>query len=229
MMHVFHRSFLLRLATVFALAFAFSTPGTFAPGAAEARSPYKKASKKQLRKYNAGYRVTRGTWQPLRNRKPSSKAQRKYFIQFRARNAKSYGHTSVITGKLRNGKIPKRKGRLIKGTYKIAGLAPKSDSPAVYMLGHLLPLPASTGWTDGDDEDAYLLDSFRIDLTYAEYKQVNKLIERRKRASKFWNATVYACVHFTADIAKDIGLNTPRGFFIARHWVKSLKAVNRGV
>ena len=206
-----------------ALAVAFAAPGALvAPDAAQAASQHSK------RKYNSGYRVTPGTWQPMRNRKRSSKRARKYFIEFRARAAKSYGHTSVITGKLRNGKIPKRNGRLIKGTYRIAGLAPKSDSPTVYMLGHLVPLPASTGWTDGDDEDAYQTASFMIPLTYAEYKQVNKLIERRKRNSKFWNAAVYACVHFTADIAKDIGLRVPRGFKLPKSWVNGLKAVNRG-
>ena len=224
-----HRSLLGRFATVLALAFALAVPA-LGPAATSAHaSPYKQGSKKELRKYNAGYRVTPGVWQPLRNRKRSSKAAKQYFIEFRARGALSYGHTSVITGKLRNGKIPKRNGRLIKGTYNIAGLAPKSDNPTLYMIGHVIPLPASTGWTDGDDEDAYQTAGFRIDLTHAEYKQINKLIERRKRASKFWNAAIYACVHFTADIAKDIGLKVPRGFRLPKSWVNTLAAVNRGV
>ena len=229
MLNAVHATLATRLLAVVALAFALAVPAAGdAFAQSSKRSPYKKASAKQLRKFNAGYRVTPGTWQPLRNRKPSSRKARKYFIEFRARGAKSYGHTSVITGKLRRGKIPKRNGRLIKGTYKIAGLAPRSDSPTVYMIGHLIPLPATTGWTDGDDEDAYQTASYRIDLTYKEYKQINRLIEKRKRASKFWNAAVYACVHFTADIAKDIGLRVPRGFYLPKSWVNKLKLVNRG-
>ena len=178
-------------------------------------------------KYNSGYRVTPGTWQPLRKR---ARGRKTHFVEFRARNAQSYGHTSVVFGKLRRGRVPKnRKGVLLKGWYEIAGLAPASNSGAVYMIGHLVPLPATTGWTDGDDEDEYMTANFTIKLTRKEYLQVRRLIKKRQRASKFWNATVYACVHFTADVAKDIGLKVPRGFYLPKSWVTKLKRINRGV
>ena len=181
------------------------------------------------RKYNSGYRVLPGTWQPLRNRK-RSRASKDYFVEFRARSAQSYGHTSVVTGRLRNGRVPRnRKGVLIKGCCEIAGLAPRSNSGTVYMIGHVIPLPATTGATDGDDEDEYTTAKYLIKLNRQEYLQVRKLIRKRQRASKFWNATVYACVHFTADVAKDIGLRVPRGFYLPKSWVNSLARVNRGV
>ena len=180
------------------------------------------------RKYNSGYRVTPGTWQPLRNRK-KTRARKTHFVEFRARGAQTYGHTSVVFGKLRRGKVPKnRKGVLLKGWYEIAGLAPASNSGTVYMIGHLIPLPATTGWTDGDDEDEYMTANYTIKLTRKEYLQVRRLIKKRQRASKFWNATVYACVHFTADVAKDIGLKVPRGFYLPKSWVNKLKRINRG-
>lgn len=179
------------------------------------------------RKYNSGYRVTHGTWQPLRKR---ARGRKTHFVEFRARSAQTYGHTSVVFGKLRRGRVPKdRKGVLLKGWYEIAGLAPASNSGTVYMLGHLVPLKATTGWTDGDDEDEYTTAKFLIKLTRKEYLQVRRLIKKRQRASKFWNATVYACVHFTADVAKDIGLKVPRGFNLPKSWVNKLKRINRGV
>ena len=37
---------------------------------------------------------------------------------------------------------------------------------------------------------------------------------------------VYACVHYTADIAKDIGLKTPFGLNLPESWVKALARKN---
>ena len=185
----------------------------------------RKAPKATAATYNSGYRVTRGTWQPLKGKR--RRGRKTHFVEFRARSAHTYGHSSVVFGRLRNGRVPKnRKGVLLKGWYEIAGLAPASNSGTVYMLGHLVPLKATTGWTDGDDEDEYMTANYRIDLTRAEYNQIRKLIKRRQKASKFWNATVYACVHFTADVAKDIGLKVPRGFYLPKKWVNTMKAIN---
>lgn len=170
--------------------------------------------------------VRRGEWQPLAGKRRRGK--RTHYIEFRARHALSYGHTSVVLGKLDSkGRVPRsRSGVLRKGTYMIAGLHPKSDSPAVYSLGHVVPVPAATGWSDGDDEDAYQLAKYRIDLTRSEYNQIRKLVRRRQKASKFWHAVGYACVHFTNDIAKDIGLKTPFGLYLPERWVKALARTN---
>jgi hypothetical protein len=69
-----------------------------------------------------------------------------YFIEFRSRYAYTYGHSFVIFGRM------DKAGRMINPD--VAGLAPKSNDPNVYMLGHAVPVPASTGWTDGDLEIA---------------------------------------------------------------------------
>ena len=172
--------------------------------------------------------VKRGEWQPLAG--PRRRGKRRYYIEFRARQALSYGHTSVVLGKLDSrGRVPRNKrGVLRKGTYMIAGLHPRSNSPAVYSLGHVVPVPAATGWSDGDDEDAYQLAKYRIDLTRSEYLQIRKLVKRRQSVSKFWHAAAYACVHFTSDIAKDIGLKAPVGFYLPERWLKALARKNDG-
>ena len=97
-----------------------------------------------------------------------------YFIDFRARNALSYGHTFVVFGRLdQNGRVPTdSKGVLIPGMTEVAGLHPASTSNVPYTIGHFLPVPSETGPSDGDTEIAYMTAHYRIDLTEEEYRDV---------------------------------------------------------
>ena len=98
----------------------------------------------------------------------------RYFIEFRSRYALTYGHTYVVFGRLNQA------GQMVKP--EVAGLAPKSDDPNVYVLGHVLAVPASTGWTDGDLEEEYRSASWRVMLTEAEYRRRRR--EYQKAAGK---------------------------------------------
>jgi hypothetical protein len=71
-----------------------------------------------------------------------SSQNRQYFIEFRSRYALSYGHTYVIFGRA------DKNGNMINP--EVAGLHPASDSEVPYVLGHFVPVPAETGWSDGD-------------------------------------------------------------------------------
>jgi hypothetical protein len=61
---------------------------------------------------------------------------------------------------------------------QVAGLAPKYDDPNIYMLGHLAPVPASTGWTDGDLEIQYRSASWTVPLSEPEYRKVVAYIRK---------------------------------------------------
>src|SRR4051812_44591770 len=57
-------------------------------------------------------------------------AYKPYYIEFRARNAESYGHTFSIYGRVNaNGKV---------GAFTVAGLHPFSESPLPWMIGHVM-------------------------------------------------------------------------------------------
>ena len=89
---------------------------------------------------------------------------RTYFIEFRSRYALSYGHTYVVFG--RAGK----NGTMINP--EVAGLHPASDSEVPYVVGHFVPVPAETGWSDGDLEEKYRSASWRVMLSEPEYREV---------------------------------------------------------
>ena len=151
---------------------------------------------------------------------------RPYFIEFRSRNAANYGHAFVLFG--RNG---------TKGT--IVGLHPAGDRPdcvncsvVPWTIGHLVPVPAEVGPSDGDDEpETYLTARYRVRLTPAEYKKVVAYIRRKQGETKTWNAITNNCVQFIGDIAEYMGLKAPSsvGIFATRIYVNELAELNGGV
>src|SRR6516164_5612155 len=69
-----------------------------------------------------------------------------YYFEFRSRQSWDYGHTFVVFGRV--GEPPSKKN--------VAGLSPKGDDPSMWVMGHYVPVPSDTGWTDGDLEDRYI-------------------------------------------------------------------------
>jgi hypothetical protein len=146
-----------------------------------------------------------------------------YFIEFRARNAAQYGHTFVLYGRVGT-----------KGT--IAGFHPAGDKPDCencsalpWMIGHILPVPAETGASDGDNEpELYLTARYRIMLTAAEYKTVDAYIKYKQANKKMWHALFANCNQFAADIAEFIGLKTPGTWNPSRVFVELLTERNGG-
>ena len=150
---------------------------------------------------------------------------RPYFIEFRSRNAATYGHAFVLYGK--NG---------TKGT--IAGLHPAGDAPDCpncslfnWTVGHLMPVPAETGKSDGDDEpELYLTARYRVRLTAAEYRKVVAYIKKQQAETKTWNALINNCVEFIGGIAQYMGLEKPSpiGIFATRVYIEELARLNGG-
>lgn len=143
-----------------------------------------------------------------------------YFIEFRSRYAYTYGHSFVIFGRM------SESGQMINP--EVAGLAPKSNDPNIYMLGHLAPVPASTGWTDCDLEIEYRSASWTVPLSEPEYRKVVAYIRKLQASSPLWHASLYNCNAFVADIAKFMGYNPPGIWLMPRDFITKLRQMNGG-
>ena len=173
----------------------------------------------------SSYRLAAKTSEKNRLEKP-------YFIEFRARNALSYGHAFVVFGvRDKNGNVPlkdynAKNGVLDPRYVEIAGLHPNSDRVSQFVVGHVVPVKASSGPSDGDFEEVYVLEKYRINLTEAEFKKVVQVIKHHKRMGVFWSGPLYACVHFVAAVARDLGLKNPPGLHLPPNYVSGLKRIN---
>ena len=92
---------------------------------------------------------------PPIQRAPAARTAPRYFIDFRARSALSYGHTFVVFGRVGERLTPRN----------VAGLHPKGDSSITYIFGHLLPVDSETGASDGDLDEQYTTARYRVWLT----------------------------------------------------------------
>lgn len=156
-----------------------------------------------------------------RNRTGAVQAQQSgYFIEFRSRYALSYGHSYVVFGRLN------KAGKMVNP--EVAGLAPKSDDPSVYMLGHVTPVPASTGWTDGDLEEEYKSASWRVTLSEPEYRKVVAYIRKLQARSTMWHASLYNCNSFVGDIAQFMGYRVPFHLLRPQQYITTLRKMNGG-
>jgi hypothetical protein len=154
--------------------------------------------------------------------RPVSRLAGRYFVDFRARTAASYGHAFVWYGRLNaHGKV---------GLIDVAGLHPASDSPVPYVIGHVFPVPAETGKSYGDLDDQYLTANYRVYLSEADARKVFAYIRYKQDSSPLWLAGVFNCTSFIADIAAYMGLKTPPGatWMYPEDMVNSLKELNGG-
>ena len=131
----------------------------------------------------------------------SSRKGTPYFVEFRSRYALTYGHTYVVFGRVSNG------GQV--ASREVAGLDPASNSATPYVLGYFIPVPAETGWSDGDLEEQYRSASWRVMLDEASYSRTVAYIRKKQASSKLWEASVYNCNAFTGDIARSMGYKAP--------------------
>jgi hypothetical protein len=119
-----------------------------------------------------------------------------YYFEFRSRQAWDYGHTFVVFGRV--GEAPSRNN--------VAGLSPKGDDPSMWVMGHYVPVPSDTGWTDGDLEDRYITSRYRVLVSKEQYDRTVAYIRQLQAKSTTWSAELYNCNAFVADIAKFMGL-----------------------
>jgi hypothetical protein len=159
---------------------------------------------------------------PAIHEHPVSKLAGRYFVDFRARTAASYGHAFVWYGRLNaHGKV---------GLIEVAGLHPASDSPVPYILGHIMPVPSETGKSYGDLDEQYLTANYRVYLSEADAKQVFAYIKHKQETTPLWMASVYNCTAFLADIASYVGLRAPAGstWMYPEDFINKLRDLNGG-
>ena len=85
-----------------------------------------------------------------------------YYIEFRSRFSWDYGHTYIVHGRV--GEAPTHAS--------VAGLSPVGDDSTAWVIGHYVPVPAETGWTDGDLEDKYVTARYRVLMNKDQYDRI---------------------------------------------------------
>jgi len=157
--------------------------------------------------------------QATRSAAPVKPATR-YFIEFRARTALSYGHAYAVYGSL------DVNGRMMDP--HVGAIHPASNSVVPYMLGHWIPVPAEHGASDGDLEEQYVSARYRIILSEAEYNRVVAYIKELEASTPVWHAFLYSCTSFVGDVAKYMGLRTPPATMYPEVFINNLRAMNNG-
>jgi hypothetical protein len=141
---------------------------------------------------------------PLNKYTPSHR----FFVEFRARNAASYGHMYVMYGEVNE------RHEVIRS--EIAGFFPAGDSRtcencSVYnwTIGHVIPVASEIGASDGDLEEQFVLARYRVWIDAAQYKKLVAYIKQRKAHLGPWHAFLNNCVTFGRDVAVFLNLNVP--------------------
>ncbi len=142
-----------------------------------------------------------------------------YYIEFRARYAWDYGHTYIVHGRV--GEAPTKAS--------VAGLSPVGDDATAWVIGHYVPVPAETGWTDGDLEDKYITARYRVLMNKDQYDRIMTYVRGLQARSHTWSAELYNCNAFVADIAKEMGLKVPASTLIyPKVFITHLRMLNTG-
>src|SRR5580704_13471403 len=142
-----------------------------------------------------------------------------YYFEFRSRQAWDYGHTFVVFGRV--GEAPSKNN--------VAGLSPKGDDPAMWVMGHYVPVPSDTGWTDGDLEDKYTTSRYRVLVSKEQYDRTVAFIRQLQAKSTTWSVEMYNCNAFVADIANFMGLKVPSSTWIyPKVFVTNMRKINTG-
>ena len=131
-----------------------------------------------------------------------------YFVEFRARNAASYGHMYVLYGRVN--------GHEEIAESHIAGFFPAGDtrdcencSVFNWTIGHLVFVPSELGASDGDLEEKYVIARYRVWVTKAEYDKLVAYIKDQEAHKPLWNALWKNCVDFGRDVAEEMNLKVP--------------------
>lgn len=152
---------------------------------------------------------------------PASALQSKdhrYFVEFRSRYALSYGHSFVIFGRVNDA------GQVVEK--EVAGLHPTSYAALPYVVGHVVPVPAETGASDGDLEDEYRSASWRVMLNQAQYEKAVVSIRKVQKSSPVWNGMTYNCNAFVASVARAMGYKTPNTLLRPQQFMTQLREMN---
>lgn len=150
----------------------------------------------------------------------------RYFIEFRARSAASYGHMYLLYGKVN------ARQEIVES--RIAGLHPAGDAANCFncsllnwTIGHLIPVPAETGASDGDLEAQYVTARYRVWLDAAQYRDIDAYIRKLQADNPMWNALWNNCVGFGRATASHMRLELPSFIWLEpKDFVEELRKLN---
>jgi hypothetical protein len=108
----------------------------------------------------------------------------------------------------------------------VAGLHPKGDTSTPWTVGHLVPVPADTGWSDGDLEEEYVSNRFRVMLSEEQYAKLVAHIRQKQATSPLWHAALYNCNLWTGQIAQYLGLQTGFHWLPPQQYIEKIKEMN---
>lgn len=151
-----------------------------------------------------------------------SRERGQYFVEFRSRYALSYGHTFLVHGRLN------ARGEVGQVTAdQVAGLHPAGEGPQLWSIGHVVPVPAETGPSDGDMEDQYISNRFRVVLDEAQYRRVYSYIKRKQRTSTMWHAVMNNCNRWVGEVATFMGMKAPGNTMLyPADYISALREIN---
>jgi len=141
-----------------------------------------------------------------------------YFVEFRSRTAQSYGHTFVVHGPITDSNTI--------SPSQVAGRHPAGSSPITYLIGHVFPVPAETGYSYGDTDEQYLTARYRVEMDEDRYQRVAAFIKDLQARDKIWTATLYNCNSFAGEIAQFMGLQTPSMLLYPEDYVNGIRRLN---
>ncbi len=141
----------------------------------------------------------------------------RYYIEFRSRYSWDDGHTYLIHARV---------GERLTAA-NVAGLSPAGDGETLWVLGHFIPVPSTTGATDGDLEEKEVSARYRVYMNKAEYDRVVAHIKKLQAHSKMWSLQLNNCNAFVADVAGFMGLKVPKSSWIyPRVFINNLRKIN---
>jgi hypothetical protein len=109
---------------------------------------------------------------------------------------------------------------------QVAGRHPAGSSPITYLIGHVFPVPAETGYSYGDTDEQYLTARYRVEMDEDRYQRVAAFIKDLQARDKIWTATLYNCNSFAGEIAQFMGLQTPSMLLYPEDYVNGIRRLN---
>lgn len=139
-----------------------------------------------------------------------------YFVEFRVAENGVYGHSYIAHGRLGRDGMPR--------TVQYADIHPIGGFAST-VVGHFLPIRAVTE-PEPQTLERRTASVYRRALTPSEYQRLTQAIAQARAAGRRWNVLIYNCNDFLADVARAIGLRTPRTLMRPYAFVPALRRMN---
>jgi hypothetical protein len=142
-----------------------------------------------------------------------------FYVEFRVAQNGVYGHSYLAFGRLSGSGWP--------ATVEYADVHPIGGFTNM-VLGHFIPIPAET-LPEEETLRRNVTSAYRRTLSAHEYEKLTAAIARARAACRWWNVFAYNCNDFVAEMARAIGLRTPRTIARPYEFIPALRELNEPV